>query len=309
LLTSQWKTGKTTLVSVLLARMKAGGELAGLAVAAGKAIIISEELALLWELRSQKLDLEEHVGWFCRPFRGRPSPQQWQDLLERVAEAAAERGVRLVVVAPLASFFCGKSENDAAAMLAALASLQTLTARGLAVLVLHHPNKKEVGLGPSGRGSGALLGGADILVELRWYHRVAEENRRRRLVALSRFEETPRQLVIELNAEGTDYLAHGSFAEADFAGSWQVLHGLLQSAERKLTRAEILGLWPDEEPPDTVTLYRWLRRAVAGGLVRQDGDGKGRVPFRYWLAEAEERWRKDPLAWLEMPELLEPPSD
>src|ERR1051325_6318306 len=37
LLTSQWKSGKTTLVSVLLDRMKAGGQLAGLPVAAGKA--------------------------------------------------------------------------------------------------------------------------------------------------------------------------------------------------------------------------------------------------------------------------------
>ena len=33
LLTSRWKAGKTTLLSVLLARMGAGGELAGLSVA------------------------------------------------------------------------------------------------------------------------------------------------------------------------------------------------------------------------------------------------------------------------------------
>jgi AAA domain len=306
LLTSQWKTGKTTLVSVLLARMKAGGQMAGLAVAAGKAIIICEEPAVLWELRGRKLDLEEHVGWFCRPFRGRPSPEQWQDLLDRVADEAAQRGVRVVVIDTLAKFFCGKSENDAAAMLAALASLQTLTARGLAVLVLHHPAKKDAGPGPSGRGSGALLGGADILAELRWYRRAGADDRRRRLVALSRFEETPRQLVIELNAAGTDYLSHGSLAEADFAGSWQVLHDLLRPADRKLTRAQPLGLWPDEEPPEATTLYRWLRRAVAAGL-RQDGRGKGREPVRYWLPEAEQRWRKDLLAWLEMPELLSPP--
>jgi hypothetical protein len=42
-LTSQWKTGKTTLLSLLLARMLEGGELGGRAVAAGKALIISEE--------------------------------------------------------------------------------------------------------------------------------------------------------------------------------------------------------------------------------------------------------------------------
>src|SRR5262245_53829230 len=43
LLTSQWKAGKTTLASVLLARMKSGGLLAGLPVTAGKALVVSEE--------------------------------------------------------------------------------------------------------------------------------------------------------------------------------------------------------------------------------------------------------------------------
>ena len=43
LLTSQWKSGKTTLVSVLLSKMKTGGKLAGLQLAAGKAAVVSEE--------------------------------------------------------------------------------------------------------------------------------------------------------------------------------------------------------------------------------------------------------------------------
>src|SRR4029079_12985905 len=40
LLTSRWKTGKTTLLSVLLARMREGGELAGSAVSAGRAVVV-----------------------------------------------------------------------------------------------------------------------------------------------------------------------------------------------------------------------------------------------------------------------------
>src|SRR5438309_6708988 len=49
LLTSQWKSGKTTLVSLLLARMAGGGALAGLPVAAGRAAVISEESPQLWD--------------------------------------------------------------------------------------------------------------------------------------------------------------------------------------------------------------------------------------------------------------------
>src|SRR5262249_43395679 len=78
LLTSQWKTGKTTLLALLLARMKAGGSLGGLAVAPGKALVICEETRQHWELRRQKLDFGDHVGWLCRPFRGRPAPHQWR---------------------------------------------------------------------------------------------------------------------------------------------------------------------------------------------------------------------------------------
>src|SRR5262245_606790 len=43
LFTGQWKSGKTTLVSLLLARMKTGGELAGLPVTSGRAVVLSEE--------------------------------------------------------------------------------------------------------------------------------------------------------------------------------------------------------------------------------------------------------------------------
>ena len=307
LLTSQWKIGKTTLTSILLSRMKNGGTLAGLSVAAGRAIILSEETDGQWLQRGERLGLKNHVGWYCRPFRGRPNPVQWQALLDRVAEDAAEHDIALVVIDPLAAFFPGKSENDAAAMLDFLAPLQQLAGRGLAVLLLHHPAKKESRDGPTGRGSGALLGSADILLEMRWYRRPTDSDRRRRLLALSRFDDTPRELVIELNADGTDYIARGNFADEEFAAHWRVLEGLLREAPRKLARDEILLGWPAEDRPDPATLYRWLRRAVGQGLVRQDGHGKCKLPFRYWLPESEARWRKDPLSLITMPELYGPP--
>src|SRR5262249_16767528 len=43
LLTGQWKIGKTTLLAALLARMGAGGELAGRRVSPGRAVVITEE--------------------------------------------------------------------------------------------------------------------------------------------------------------------------------------------------------------------------------------------------------------------------
>jgi hypothetical protein len=119
----------------------------------------------------------------------------------------------------------------------ALAPLQRLAARGLAVLALHHPAKRNKGDGPTGRGRGALLGCADILIEMRWYRRPTDADRRRRLLGLSRFDETPRELVIELNAEGTDYLARGTLADEEFAAHWRLLEGLLRQGVPGLSRA------------------------------------------------------------------------
>ena len=69
LLTSQWKSGKTTLVSLLLARMQQGGRLSGLPVAASKAFVISEESESDWQLRFQHLGIPDHVDLLCRPGR------------------------------------------------------------------------------------------------------------------------------------------------------------------------------------------------------------------------------------------------
>src|SRR5215468_1762642 len=61
LLTSLWKTGKTTLLSVLLGRMRDGGLLAGRAVAACQAAVVTEEPLAMWRVRGQRLPLGRHV--------------------------------------------------------------------------------------------------------------------------------------------------------------------------------------------------------------------------------------------------------
>src|SRR5262249_48603804 len=102
LLTSQWKSGKTTLVSVLLAKRAAGGGLAGGAVTAGKTAVVSEEGLATWKRRRGRLGFGDAVAFFCRPFRGKPTPDQWLALLDRVAELHAEHGLDLAVIDPLA---------------------------------------------------------------------------------------------------------------------------------------------------------------------------------------------------------------
>ncbi len=304
-LTSQWKSGKTTLLSVLLARMKTGGALAGLPLAAGKAAIVSEEGPASWVARGKHLDLADHVCWFCRPFPGKPTPAQWLALLDRLADVHARHGLSLVAIDPLSAFFPGRGESNAELMLEFLMPLHRLTALGLSVLLLHHPGKGEAGEGMAARGSGALCAFVDVLVEMKWHARPSEDDRRRRLLALSRHDETPRQLVLELSADGTDYLGHGSFLDEEFSQNWKLLSSILASAPKKLTRHQIARRWPPgSEAPSGITLWRWLERAVAQALLLREGTGRKNDPYRYWLPGHEERLSRPP--WQdEMDQLIE----
>jgi hypothetical protein len=298
LLTSQWKVGKTTLAAMLLARMKAGGELAGRKVIAGQALVISEESEEQWRRRARKLGIDHHVGWFCRPFRSRPRPDEWRALLERIPGVHDQHRLSLVLIDPLAAFVCG-SENDAGCMLETLTAIKVLTDQGLGVLMLHHPSKGRVLAGQAARGSGALSGYVDILVEMR--ASAAPEDRRRRLRAYSRFEETPRRLVMELSADGTDYQAIDPGEPALGPRQLDQLRALLESAPAKLPAVDLLLRWPAEPVPRLRTLQRLLNRAVAEGHVCRDGTGRRHDPFRYWLLGQEERWARDPLAFVELP--------
>jgi hypothetical protein len=296
LLTSRWKSGKTTLLSILLARRVPGGVLADRPLAAGRSAVVSEESHEHWEARRRRLGFGNHAGFLCRPFPGKPSAAQWQALIDRLALSGARDGVDLTVTDSLSWFLPGRTENQAALMLEALAPLHHLTQSGMAVLLLHHPRKGEVPEGEAARGSGALSSFADILIEMGYRGSADRDGRRRVLRGFSRYDETPRELVIELNAEGTDYAAVGDVLEGEFKDNWARLKAALVGAPKKLTRREIVGRWIDDgSPPAETSLRRWLHEAITRGLLRCEGEGTPESPLRYWLPEAEQRWKDDPL--------------
>jgi hypothetical protein len=296
LLTSQWKTGKTTLVSLLLAQLKGGGVFAGSPLTTTRAAIVSEESAGMWLKRTEKLDFGAHVCWFCRPFRGRPTLLQWQALIDRLAVLRRTEGVGLVIIDTLAAFLASRTENNANSMLDVLLPLQQLTELGMAVLILHHPRKKQCPDGQLARGSGALSGFADILIEMHPYLPNNFTDRRRRLDAYSRHAETPAHRLIELNAAGTEYASLGDVDDHAFAESWALLERVFSNARYKLTRQGVLEEWPDGAPvPTPHTLWRWLQKAFAAGRVVREGEGTKSKPYRYCIKSREKQLMLDPL--------------
>jgi hypothetical protein len=292
LLTSQWKAGKSTLISVLLARMKTGGMLAGLPLAAGRAVVVSEEDPSLWRDRGQVLAFGDHLHWICRPFLGKPREEEWLALIAQIGRIHEQAKVDLLVLDSLANLAPMRSENEAGEMLKTLLPLQGLTSRGLSALIAHHPKKGPIVPGQAARGSGALSGFVDIILEMQAVSRRNAQDRRRRLRAYSRHDATPANWVIEWTADGTDYVGLGPSAEPDFERGWPLLQGILAGAERALTRREIHRRWPDPGAvPARQTLWRWLDRVVKEGRVLQDGPGSRTEPYRYRLPGMVEKWQ------------------
>jgi hypothetical protein len=288
LLTSQWKSGKTTLVAVLLARLKAGGSLAGLSVTPAKAAVVSEEDSRLWYARHLKLSFADHLCLFCQPFPGRPSVEDWSALIEHLLGLRRQHGLDLLVIDTLAYFLPTRGENLAVSMLDALTPLRRLTAAGMSVLILHHPRKGETRPGQAARGSGSLAGFVDILVEMHWVGRPTSDDRRRLLLGYSRYEETPRSRVIELTADGKDYVSHGSGPDEGDDPGWAVLRSILAGVGEGLTRREIRGRWPAGlKAPEQSTLWHWLERAADQGKLLRSGAGRKTDPFRYRLPPEE----------------------
>jgi len=285
LLTGLWKGGKTTLLAYLLRDFASGGELAG-TIEPARVLVISEESKGLWARRRDDLGIGDQVHLVNRPFLGRPRLSDWIGLVDRIVEWIGLNGYGVVVFDTLASLWPVPDENDASLMMAALSPLHAITAAGAAVLLVHHPRKGDAGEGQASRGSGALTGFVDIIVELRRYDAANHDDRRRVLTAYSRFDETPTGVVIEL-AEG-GYRTVGGKSEAKRDDRLSVIAGVLLPDPPGMTVDDIRDGWPlGEAPkPGRRTVQTDLKEGAGKGLWIASGHGSRGDPLRYRRADS-----------------------
>jgi hypothetical protein len=289
LLTSLWKSGKTTLLAHLLSRLQDGGELLDLPVRPARALVVSEESTDLWQQRRQRLVFGQHTNLISRPFAGKPSDPDWRVLIEHAASILGPEGGRLLVIDTVATLLPPGVETNADCMVRALAPLRRLAEQGVAVWLMHHPHKGKARAGQWARGTGSLPASVDIVVEMHAFRPDDPDDRRRWLLGHSRHEETPRRLLIEWTADGADYRVLTEPPDEEFARGWSAIRRVLSAGEAPQTAAEILRNWPAASaPPSRATLHRWLARAVERRLVRCEVTKRRNAPYRYWLADEEE---------------------
>ncbi len=291
LLTSLWKAGKTTLLAGLLQRLGTGGTFLGRGCEPAEALVVSEESPELWAERMRTIPIGPHARLMARPFLTRPTPAAWADLIGHALDLRAAGQLDLFVIDPLASFLPGRSDCDVGTLLDMLHPLQRLAAAGTAVLILHHPRKEPAEEGNAARGGGALLGFVDIILEVYRVGGLPCDERRRRLIGLSRHAQTPRRLVYEWVAG--EFLCVDDPHEKRHRENWEQVRMILAGRTSAATHQELLMDWPAGRPI-AAGGQRALRMAEPGACGEADPPRGRRPAMRPVPLPAGERGRRLP---------------
>lgn len=283
LLTGQWKIGKSTLLAALLSRLDGGGEVAGRPVTPGRAVVITEEWEGPWSRRMVRYRMGETILFAFNPFNNKPRPEQWDDFIKDIQELHSELPFEVLVLDTLASVTPGQQESSAAAMTSLLRPLREIaSASGVAILLVHHPRKGSWLAGQAARGTGVLPATADIILEFLWSGSPTKENRRRRLNAWSRHEATPREVLLELSADGSEYFVLAEQLPDDEATK-TILEILRQTPD--LTVDGIRQNWPaGVRMPKNRAMDLRLRRMKTLGVITCSGTGRSGSRFQYAVA-------------------------
>ena len=242
LLIGIWKGGKTTLLAHILKGFSRGGDIAG-SIQKSKCLVISEEFQRLWVRRRDEIGFDNNVHFVFRPFKTNPSMDAWIQSLQKLAELVRAEHYDVVVVDTWQSISPCSDENDAAKTMAALKPLQYISEAGAAVLLVHHPRKGESDYAQASRGSGALTGFVDIIAEFRPFAPQNARDTRRKLRSYSRFEETPKEVVVAWN-KNEGYHNAGTVEETCREDRFQTIHTIMGSSDIWLTAEQIHKSWP-----------------------------------------------------------------
>jgi hypothetical protein len=282
LLSSLPKAGKTTLISHLLRSFEGGEAFCGMEVTPARVLIVSEEHQGRWAKRRDTLGLTDALDFVCRPFNGKPSVELWQKFVAHIASLASKASYHLVVLDTISSLWPVTDENDAAQMQAALLPLHTITLTGAGVLAVHHLRKSGGDEGTGARGSGALTGFVDAILELRRFDSANRKCAKRVLTGFGRWE-VPPELVVEWDASAGIYRAIGDRQRIRMDEVTTTLQSILPRERPGFDFKAIKEAWPEEEFPRKNMILSALEAGEKLGLWVKDGSGRKGQPFTFWV--------------------------
>jgi hypothetical protein len=273
LLGAKPKAGKTTLLAALLSACERGEEIAGFTTEASTAVYLSEEPAILLVDRCDRFAVERAV-FLCR--EDFSAVHSFAQFVEAGAAEAARRGAAVLVVDTYARFarLGADGEKDAGVTQEIMESVLAAASSGLAVVLVTHLRKGDGEEGEAFRGSTALTGAADILIELR---RASDDLRE--ITCYSRFAESPVEPVL-IRMDGDHYVreeGEGMTREVE-SGKSKLLTVLRHNGE--LTRKDLF----ERVPMRHQARLEALAALLTAGSVVKSGSGRRGDPHVYgWV--------------------------
>lgn len=279
------KTGKTTVMAGLLRAMDKSNTsetFIGQRVRHGKVLYVSEENEEDWGNRCDRFGIGDHVEHLPRPIPNTDTHPRviWCDLVEYLDELAATEQYDLVVIDTLSAFWGIDDENAAPHVIAALNHLNHRF-RNSALHLVHHSRKSGGEEGTGARGSGALMAFVDIGIELRRVCAGNPKDRRRSLIVNSRIPDAPPETIIELQPDNT--LSVVNKAESGHLRILTPAIRLFPDDDSFVTADDLIAVWTEKPKPKKFDLQAAMRFGQERGVVRIEGKGKPRDPFKYQI--------------------------
>jgi AAA domain/DnaB-like helicase N terminal domain len=277
--------GKTTFATHICRQVLDGGDFCGEPTEKTPVVYLTEQPRATFNesmRRAGLLEREDFYVLFWHECRGR----SWPEIVEAAVAKCLEVGAGLLIVDTVSQFagLDGDAENDAGSALKACQPLQWAAAEhNIGVGLLRHERKAGGDVGDSGRGSSAWAGAADVVLSLRR----GEGNTRptvRVIKSLSRFDETPETLLVELR-DGS-YRALGSeTAVAAAEARKAILDRLPTSQSAALTLSDLQEAIKQKR----TLIQEEILGLLSAGAVAKVGAGKRGDPFRYYRAGEGEK--------------------
>jgi hypothetical protein len=271
--------GKTTWALALCAAVLDGNDFMGGTTLKTAIVYLTEESEVTFRIALERA----HIGprddfnvLFWRETLGKA----WPDAMAEAVRVAIERKAGLLMVDTLAQFaqLTGDRENNAGDALEAVLPLQKARDSDLGVMMLRHERKQGGALGDSGRGSSAFAGAVDIILNL-GRPKGNHGDTFRAINAVSRLDDAPAHLVIELSAEGYRSCGTTERPSTDAARNLVFCH-LPAGSDDAISLEEII----EKTSHTRATVQRVLGDLKNEGEVIQVGHGVKGDPHRYYLA-------------------------
>ena len=270
--------GKTTFVLRLVAAVLAGKPFLGEPCRRTKVVYLTEEPRASFLAGLRRAGLADHADLYVLP-RHRVMGAPWTEIVKAALAFCEAVGAGLLIIDTFPPFagLRGDDENSAGAILAAMDPLEAAVTADIAVILTRHERKSQGEPGVSGRGSNALTGAVETVFTIR-RPRSQSNPCVRELTSLSRFDEIPAAVSIELTSAGFVVVGTGK-PDDDLAALRRVLPG---SEAAAMTAAEVAAAVGKAKS----TAYRGLGRLYESGEVRRTGAGGKGDPFRFWAPGA-----------------------